>query len=105
MITHLNNTSQRHSAIEVLHLTPVSHGNVRAYARVKVGALTISSVKVIQQPGQRPWVKLPDQQNKEGKWFPIVTCSSPTLEQAIIDAVLAAYQDVVVLGGAMRGQR
>lgn len=86
--------SPRHSKVEVLEIRPASHGSVRAYARVKVGALTISGVKVIQQPGQRAWTKLPDQQGRDGKWYPIVSCSSPTLESAISDAVLAAYREV-----------
>lgn len=87
-------TSPRHSKVEVLEIRPASHGSVRAYARVKVGALTISNVKIIQQDGQRAWVKLPDQQSKDGRWFPIVTCSSPTLENAISEAVLAAWREV-----------
>lgn len=104
MISQFVNTNQKpHSRIEVLDVRPVNHGAVKAYARIKVGAFTISGCKVIQQAGQRPWVKLPDQQSKEGKWFPIVTCSSPTLEEAISRAVLAAYQDLVVLGGTARG--
>lgn len=81
-----------HSRIEVLDIRPAHIGSVRAFARIKVGAFTISSVKVIQQDGQRPWVKLPDQQGKDGRWFPVVTCSSPTLESAISEAVLAAWQ-------------
>jgi len=87
-------TPPRHSRVEVLDIRLAHHGSVRAYARVKVGAFTISGCKVIQQDGQRPWVKLPDQQSKDGKWFPIVTCSSPTLENAINETVLQAFREV-----------
>ncbi len=80
-----------HSRIEVLELHPVNQGSIRAYVRIKVGAFAISGCKVIQQPGQRAWVKLPDQQSLDGRWFPIVTCSSPTLESAIGEVVLAAW--------------
>lgn len=87
-------TDTPHSRVEVLDIRPVRHGSVRAYARIKVGAFAISGCKVIQQDGQRPWVKLPDQQSKDGRWFPIVSCSSPTLEGAISEAVLAAWREV-----------
>jgi DNA-binding cell septation regulator SpoVG len=81
-------------SVEVIDLRLASAGSVRAYARIRVGPLAISGVKVIQQQGQRAWVKLPDQQSKDGKWFPVVTCSSPTLEEAISSAVLQAYREV-----------
>jgi len=87
-------TEPRHSRIEVLEIRPAHQGSVRAYARIKVGAFAISGCKVIQRDGQRAWVKLPDQQSKDGRWFPIVTCSSPTLENAISEAVLTAWQEL-----------
>lgn len=90
---------QSSSKIEVLDIRTATHGNVKAYARIKVGALVISGVKVIQQPGQRAWVRLPDQQHQQtGKWYPIVSCLSPTLEAAISDAVLDAWRNAAVLG-------
>lgn len=85
------NKPQSGNRVEVIDLRLVQHGSIRAYARVKLGPLTIAGVKVIQQPGQRAWVRLPDQQGKDGRWYPIVTCGSPTLEEAITAAVLEAY--------------
>jgi DNA-binding cell septation regulator SpoVG len=104
-IAYTSDTDQSRPSrkVEVLDIRPVNHGAVKAYARIKVGAFTISGCKVIQQAGQRPWVKLPDQQSKEGKWFPIVTCSSPTLEEAISEAVLDAYRMATVTGRMARG--
>jgi len=87
----------------VLDIRPANHGAVKAYARVKVGALVISGCKVIQQTGQRAWVKLPDRQADDGRWFPVVTCSSPTLENAISQAVLAAWKDATMVGRMARG--
>lgn len=94
MTRHYGNVADN-KRVEVLELRLVQHGSIRAYARIKVGALTIAGVKVIQQPGQRAWVRLPDQQGKDGHWFPVVACSSPTLENAIHQAVLAAYRQRV----------
>jgi hypothetical protein len=95
----INPPSPSVAKIEVLDLRLVSQGNIRAYARVRVGALVIAGVKVVQQPGQRAYVRLPDQQNPTtGKWFPIVNCISPTLQSAIDGAVLDAWRDATVLG-------
>lgn len=87
-------TKGKHSRIEVLDIRPVNQGSIRAYARIKVGAFAIAGVKIVQQPGQRPWVRLPDRQGTDGRWFPVVTCSSPALESAISEAVLAAWQEL-----------
>lgn len=99
MIQHdpknVNPESPTHSKIEVISIAPAryGYGAVKAFARVKIGALVISNVKVIQQAGQRAYVRLPDQQNEAtGKWFPIVNCLSPTLEAAISGAVIEAWQ-------------
>jgi DNA-binding cell septation regulator SpoVG len=91
---HQTDPQINNQSVEVIDLRLASAGSVRAYARIRVGPLAISGVKVIQQQGQRAWVKLPDQQSKDGKWFPVVTCSSPTLEAAISSAVLNAYREV-----------
>jgi DNA-binding cell septation regulator SpoVG len=48
--------------IEVLEVRPVEgHGNLRAFAKVKLGCLIIHGVRVIRQPNQRPWLSLPQQ--------------------------------------------
>lgn len=104
-IAYTSDTDQSRPSrkVEVLDIRPANHGAVKAYARVKVGALVISGCKVIQQAGQRAWVKLPDRQADDGRWFPIVTCSSPTLENAISEAVLDAYRMATVTGRMARG--
>lgn len=72
-------------------------GNVRAFATVRIGeALEISGIKVIQQPGQPPYVKLPDQENG-GRWFPVVKATDRRLQEAITKRVIAAW-DLARLG-------
>lgn len=86
---------QQTSKIEVIDIRPAKYGygSVKALARIRVGALVIGGVKVIQQDGQRAWVRLPDAQNESTqKWYPIVSCLSPTLEAAISNAVLEAWR-------------
>lgn len=66
-------------------------GNVRAFATIRIGeALEIRGVKVIQQPGQTAYVKLPDQESG-GRWFPVVVATDQRLQQAISDRVIAAW--------------
>ena len=46
--------------IEVLEVRRIEGcGNLRAFAEVKLGCVLIHGCRVIQQPGQRPWVALP----------------------------------------------
>ena len=77
-------------------------GNVRAFATIRIGeALEIHGVKVIQQPGQTAYVKLPDQEHG-GRWFPVVKATDERLQQAISDRVIAAW-DMARLGLGLGG--
>jgi hypothetical protein len=58
-------------------------GNLRAFVDVQTGPFTIRGVRIIQQEGQRAYANLPQQQGKDGRWFPIVECADPELATAI----------------------
>lgn len=67
-------------------------GNVRAFATIQIGdALEIHGVKVVQQPGQRAYVRLPDQQS-EGRWFPVLKVLDSRFQDAVTELVMAAWQ-------------
>ena len=83
-------------AVETLKVIPVPKGgNLKAYATVRAGPWTIHGIRVVQQPGQRPWVSLPQAEGKpdsSGKrtWWPVIECADKALKQAIETAVLKA---------------
>ena len=67
------------------------HGNVRAFADVKIdNFITIHGVKIIQQDGQQAYCRLPDTQSN-GHWFPIISTDNSDLKAAISKAVLTAW--------------
>jgi len=50
------------STIQVMELTAIGKGNLKAMASVRIGpSLTLHKVRVIQQPGQRAWVSMPQE--------------------------------------------
>jgi DNA-binding cell septation regulator SpoVG len=50
------------ATIEILALSAVSAGSLRAFASVRIGpALVVHKCRVIQQPGQRAWVSMPQE--------------------------------------------
>lgn len=80
--------------ITVTKITPVqTTGTVKAYASVKLGdVLTIHSVKVIQQAGQKAYVRLPDQKAPDGKsYFAVVSADDARFQDAVQEKVLAAW--------------
>ena len=86
-------------AIEVLEVRHVTNcGAVRAFVKLRLGGLTIHSVKVIRQEGQGPWIALPQQPARPsadgGKgrgWYPLVE-ASPELMAKIKAVVLEAFE-------------
>lgn len=84
--------------VTVTELKPMEKpGNIRAFATVVVAdALTIHGVKVVQQPGQTPWVSLPQQQSGN-KWYPLMQANKQ-LNEIITDVVLGVWRDSTVLG-------
>jgi DNA-binding cell septation regulator SpoVG len=83
----------RAPAIEVLEIRPLEGaGNLTAFATVRLGAVVIHSCRVIQQPGQRPWVSLPQQQAKDGKYYPVVVIERRELLEQVRGATLEAWE-------------
>ena len=80
-----------HFSVTCLSVRPVSTpGNLRALADITIGPLVIHSCRVIQQPGQRPWVAMPQTQAADGRWYPVIRTDDDTLRAAVRDRVLAA---------------
>ena len=78
-------------SVTVIKVTPVrTPGNLRALADICIGPLVIHSCRVIQQPGQRPWVAMPQTQAADGRWYPVIRTDDDTLRAAVRDRVLAA---------------
>jgi DNA-binding cell septation regulator SpoVG len=54
--------STKPSSIQVVELTAIAKGNLKAMASVRIGpSLTLHKCRVIQQPGQRAWVSMPQE--------------------------------------------
>lgn len=68
-------------------------GPIKAFANIKFGeVLEIFGCKIIQQPGQKPWVSLPNRKSPDGNgYFPIVKCLDERLTEEITRVVLAAW--------------
>jgi DNA-binding cell septation regulator SpoVG len=50
------------ASIEVIALSAVSAGNLKALASVRIGpSLVVHKCRVIQQPGRRAWVGMPQE--------------------------------------------
>lgn len=79
--------------IQVTKVTPINKGNIKAFASVKLGdTLTIHSVKIVQQPGQKAYVRLPESE-QNGKYFPVVSADDKRFQDAVQEKVLAAWED------------
>jgi DNA-binding cell septation regulator SpoVG len=77
--------------VSVVRLRPVAHsGNLRAF-HVRVGPLVLRSLRVIQQPGQRAYVSMPQVSDEEGH-YPLLKCDDEALKTRLRDTVLLAWQ-------------
>jgi DNA-binding cell septation regulator SpoVG len=80
------------AAIEVLEVRPVpGAGNLKAFVKVKLGCVVISSCRIIQQPARRAWVSLPQQKSGD-KWYPTIEISNRAVLDQVREAVLAAWE-------------
>jgi DNA-binding cell septation regulator SpoVG len=77
-------------SLERLRLLP-SDGNLRAIADVRVGPLLIRGVRVIQQPGNRPYMALPQTLIHGNTFVTVLSVDDEGLKDAIRGVVLAAY--------------
>jgi DNA-binding cell septation regulator SpoVG len=69
----------------------VGTGNLKAFAVVAVGPWTVRGCRVVQQPGQRAYVSLPQEKTTDGRFFPILQTKDANLKDAIQAAVLEAW--------------
>jgi hypothetical protein len=69
-------TETSSTAISVEKIVRMDKGNLKAFAIVNVGGITIHDVRVIQQPGQDAWISGPQREwtDRDGnrKFSPIV---------------------------------
>ena len=71
-------------------------GNLRAFVSVTIGGtLTIHSLRIIQQPGQKAWVSLPQREwttpQEETRFAPLIELPEK-VKNAIEAAVLNAWE-------------
>lgn len=81
--------------VRVLHLRLLDgSGNLRAFADIQAGSLKIYNCRVVQQPGQRPWVAPPQREymvDGQKRYAPIVEWNRE-LGTLITDAVIEAFE-------------
>jgi DNA-binding cell septation regulator SpoVG len=82
--------------VELLSIRPVPNtSNLRAFASVRIGNITIHDCRIVQQPGQQAWVSLPQREyttkGGERKFSAVIELSEP-LRREVLRAVLAAWE-------------
>lgn len=81
-------------SIEVLAVRKVDNsGNLRALIDIQIGPFVFKGCRIIQQEGQKPWASLPQTQSKDGRWWPVVTCSDSELDRTIKDTAIRAFEE------------
>jgi hypothetical protein len=90
----------RPSAIEVLEVRRVNgRGSLKAFAKVRLGCITIDSCRIIQQPGGDPWLALPQLPvrrrpgGRSADWAPMVEITNPAVLVQLREAVLAVWRE------------
>lgn len=82
------------AAIEITDIKPRQLGNIKAFCTLRIGGVTIRECKIVQQPGQNPWLAMPDRQwtGDDGKtrYFHLVELSDG-LKGKVQDAAIAAW--------------
>lgn len=87
-------------SVEVLRIAPVhNRGNLQAFADVRVetplGTFIFRRCRVIQQPGQRAYVSLPQEEwtGRDGKrGYTTLVTPPDTISEAIQEAILEAWE-------------
>lgn len=78
-----------------MKITRVQHGSIRAYVTIRLGGVTIKDAKVIQQDGQKAWVRMPEREwtgdDGKKKYSQVVELSASLLER-VTTAILAALE-------------
>ena len=66
--------------------------DLRALANVRVGAFVLRYCRVLQQPGQQPYVQLPQQKKTIVELTPIAVLDDKLLEEEIKTTILPAWE-------------
>lgn len=79
--------------------------NLKAFASVKLGeVLTIHDCRIVQQPGQKPFVSLPQRKDEAtGKYHYIVFAEDREFSEALQEKVLAEYETKMLLEAVPAG--
>jgi DNA-binding cell septation regulator SpoVG len=84
---------------EVLELRRVTGaGALRALVKVRLGAVLVRGVRIIQQDGGEPWIALPQvpaRRRVDGSgsgWSRIIEVVDPAVSDQLRDAVLRAWE-------------
>jgi DNA-binding cell septation regulator SpoVG len=78
--------------ISVNRIIPVEgEGNLKAFVHLSVGDFSIQAARIIQEKDKKAWVALPQQQGKDGSWYPIIKCENAALRNEITEVVLAEW--------------
>ena len=84
--------------VEVLNIKRLSnYGNLKAFADIRIGALEIHGLRIVQQPNQRAYVQFPvveytRKDSSERMFAPLIRVNDKTLKEAIQQAVLLAWE-------------
>jgi DNA-binding cell septation regulator SpoVG len=93
-LVNTQNPYTQRISVTAIHPTDQA-GNVKAFVIIRLGeALEIRGCKIIQQPGQKAWVAMPDRPHTDGKGYtPYVKILDDRLMEAISNAVLEAWRN------------
>lgn len=95
------------SDIEVIGIKPImGRGNLKAFADIRIGALEIHGLRIVQQPGQRAWVSMPQAEyERDGVkcYAPMVKIHDKTLKDAVANVVLMSWQKEIRSINGLRG--
>jgi DNA-binding cell septation regulator SpoVG len=96
-VKKMETTKDPRDKIEVVGITPLAAGgNLKAFVSIRLGAMTIHGLRIIQQAGKPAWVALPQreaEQDGKKRYFPIVEIDSRALRAAIEEKALAAWHN------------
>jgi len=82
--------------VHVVEVRPIHNGNLKGFASIRIGPLTVRDFRIIQQPNQRAYVSAPQQEyfDADGrKKFKPLLDYPDTWRDAIKNAVLEAWEN------------
>jgi DNA-binding cell septation regulator SpoVG len=68
-------------------------GNLKDFVDVRIGGLVIHGCRIVQQPGRKAWLSMPQTKSGE-KYYPIVEIESEGLRNRIRDVVLEHWSSI-----------